>query len=168
MIKIIAATLLILLPDALAFAGAGQTFDWSNQSCQDARKERVFQLMKDHVMSYAVAQQRTEGAFKTCICSSGDEVKSIVDALVDSHEIELLLSDPVRTVTTNIEFGRDFGIMFNTANNRCYLYIDKTELCKNSGFINDAKSYFDVPLHYDESRGLCVVEQDHDVFKAND
>ena len=162
MIKIIAATLLILLPDALAFADAGQTFDWSNQSCQDAREERVFQLMKDHVMSYGVAQQRTEKAFKTCICSRGDEAKSVIDALVNSHEIELLLSDPVRTVTTNIEYGRDFNIMF--IHEKCYLTI-KAELCKNNAFMSDARGSFDVPMHYDESRGLCVVEQEHPVFK---
>ena len=120
--------------------------------------------MKDNV-SYGVAQQRTEGAFKTCLCSRGDEAKNAIDILVDSHEIELIIPDPVRKVTTNIEYGRDFNIMFNGGNNRCYLHINKPELCNNAGFMNDAKSYFDVPSHYDAKLDLCVIEQDHNVFK---
>lgn len=164
MIKIIAATLLILLPDAFAFAAA-QTADWETMTCKDQRSKKVMRLMAIDHQSYAVAMERTESEFKICICSRGDEAKIAVDALVDSHEIELLLSEPVRTITTNIEYGRDFNIMFNGGNNRCYLHVSKPALCNNSGFMNDAKSYFDVPFHYDADLDLCVVEQDHNVFK---
>lgn len=88
--------------------------------------------------------------------------------MVDSHEIELIIPDPVRTITTSIEYGRDFNIQFNNGNNRCYLHVSKPELCNNAGFMNDAKSYFDVPSHYDAKLDLCVVELDHNVFKAKD
>jgi len=165
MIKIIAATLLILLPDAFAFAAA-QTADWETMTCKDQRSKKVMRLMSIDHQSYAVAMERTESEFKICICSRGDEAKIAVDALVDSHEIELLLSEPVRTITTSIEYGRDFNIMFYDGNKKCYITINKTELCKNSGFISDAKSYFDVPLHYDEDSNMCVVELDHKAFKA--
>lgn len=120
--------------------------------------------MKDNV-SYGVAQQRTEGAFKTCLCSRGDEAKNAIDILVDSHEIELLIPDPVRTITTSIEYGRDFNISFNGGNKQCFLTINNTELCKNNAFLSDAKGYFAVPAHYDAKLGLCVVEQEHPVFK---
>ena len=138
--KILAAMLLILLPDAFAFAMTSAPSWWSDSRCGEAREETFNHLMLVGY-SYAKAIELTEKPFKLCLCSSGSAPADALNSLIAGEEVEIMMQD-ARILTVPVEYPRDFFIM--TYKNTCYLTINTPELC-GSSFENKARQYFNVP-----------------------
>lgn len=152
--KILAAMLLILLPDAFAFADDPAW--WSDSKCRQERNEKYAGMVLQG-WDTKNATERLDEEFKICICSAGDEVRIAVQALAESHEIEIMSGD--RILTIPIKYGRDFSMM--SFKGQCYLNVGKPELCKNSAFMSEARQSFNVHETYDEKSDLCVPDMNH-------
>lgn len=148
--KILAAMLLILLPDAFAFANPAW---WSDSKCRQERNEKYASMLLLGFSSKN-ATERLDEEFKICICSAGDEARIAVQSLESNHEIEIMSGD--RLLTIPVRYGRDFSMM--SFKGQCYIHVGKPELCKNAGFMSEASQSFNVHTTYDEKRNLCVVD----------
>jgi hypothetical protein len=138
--KILAAVLLILLPDAFAFAMTSAPSWWSDSKCGEAREESFFHLMSVGY-SYGKAIELTEKPFKMCLCSSGTAPADAINSLMAGEEVEIMMPD-ARILTVPVEYPRDFSIMMYK--NTCYLKIDTPELC-GGAFEAKARQYFNLP-----------------------
>ncbi|MEG0632157.1 MAG: hypothetical protein RR517_06460 [Pseudomonas sp.] len=154
--------LLTLLFSVNAFAASAPEW-WSTSSCKKEAEYKYIMMLKDGY-SFAEARERSDNYFKTCVCSAGDETKAGVDSLLQGHEIEVVLTDPYRLIPVPIEYGRDFIIMWRK--NQCYLSVNTPELCKNEGFMSEARQSFRSFDTYDEKRDLCVVDLENEFFKT--
>lgn len=145
--------LLTLLFSANAFADDPAW--WSDSKCRQQRNEDYETLVRKGFNSNDVIKKIDE-KFKTCVCSSGDEARVAVEALADNHEIEMMSNDGI--ITAPIKYGRDFGM--RAYEGQCYLHVGKSELCKNSAFMSEARQSFKVFETYDGKINLCVFDFD--------
>ncbi|WP_207816521.1 hypothetical protein [Pseudomonas sp. 50_B] len=136
---------------------------WKDSSCSEARNRNWLYLIKEGY-SREKATKRTDDIFKSCICSSGDETKLAVDSLLEGHEIEVISADGDSVLSVPIRYGYDFSIMY--VNTQCYLHVNKSELCKNSGFMSEARQSFRGFDKYDSGQDLCVTDINNSFFKG--
>jgi len=153
--------LLQLLLSANAFA-AGAPEWWNTSECRHERNLTYLKMLSNG-WSSKDATQRVDEDFKRCICSSSDETKQGVNALLESgFEIEMILPNPTRVISRPITY-RDFTIY--SVKNECYLNVQKSELCENSAFLSAASQSFRVFQTYDAKNKTCKLDLENEFFK---